>query len=281
MNKYKSVSLYDSSRKMFTSRTFSTEGLNEKQIEERVKRIKEENKLKNKEFKEGKKDRVVQKIDKMINKETIKVSSDIELVLNKNTGNTIFLLGSSQRGKTTAMMELFKKYYSGNDFITILYAINYQIKHYAKQKNLIICKTFNKQAEKLIKMQKYINSNCNNKYMFCDMFDDIVDQKFNKLLNSLILTYRNSNISSLISLQYPKLLNRSQRANIHNVLLFGFNNDEAIVDVIKYWLRGFFTKLGYETELEQVELYKKMTHDHGFIYVSSLHNHISFHRLSL
>lgn len=281
MHLYKTVHIYDCEKKLRTTKTFSTSGMTEKQIEERAKRIQEEAKEKNRLFKENKKNRIIQKVDEMVKNETVKVLKDIDLILNEDTGNTIFLLGSSQRGKTTVMMHLYRKYYSSNKFVTILYAINYQIKHYEKQKNLIVCKTFNQQAEKVIKMQKYINSNCDNKYMFCNMFDDIVDQKFNKLLNSLILTYRNSNISSLISLQYPKLLNRTQRTNIHNVLLFGFNNDEAIIDVIKYWLKGFFHKLGYITELEQIEFYKKMTDDHGFIYVSSLHNHISFHKLSL
>lgn len=130
-------------------------------------------------------------------------------------------------------------------------------------------------------MEKFINTNCDNKYNFCNMFDDIINLKDNKLINDLILSFRNSNMSTIISLQYPRLLSKLQRNNINNVLIFGFNNDEIIVDVINYWLKGFFINLECKTEVEQIEFYKKMTNDYGFIYVSLLHNHISFHRLKL
>lgn len=286
MPKYKSVGLYDAETKKNTTKTINIEGMTEKEIKDIFDKIKKEQKKKNLLYKmnnEGiKEEKVVSK--QMQKKESVKeisvnTKNNVDLILNNDSGNTIFLLGASQRGKSTVLMYLYDKYFSGNDFVTLLFAINYQIKAYKNHKNLIICKTFNKQSEKLIKLEKYINSNCDNKYKFCNMFDDIIGQKYNTLLNDLIMTYRNSNISSLISLQYPKLLNRTQRTNIHNVLLFGFNNDEAIIDVVKFWLKGYFSKLGYKTELEQVEFYKEVTRDHGFIYVSSLHDHISFHRL--
>jgi hypothetical protein len=275
----KTISVYDAQTKKPKAISVNIKDLSEYEIKQKVDKIKQDQKVKNMMYKQEKLKLPLQ-IEKII-EPLVDVESQIDLKLNHDTGNTTFLLGSSQRGKSTVLMYLYDKYYSGSDFISILYAINYQIKHYQNRKNLKLCSTFNKQSEKLIRMEKYINTKCKNKYKFCNMFDDIIDQKYNKLLNELILSFRNSNMSSLISLQYPKALNRSQRTNIHNVLLFGFNNDEAIIDIIKYWLKGFFTKLGYKSEGEQIEFYKKMTENYGFIYVSSLHNHISFHRLKI
>lgn len=283
MSKYKSVGLYDAKTKKTTTKTFNIEGMSQKEIKINCDKIKLAQKHKNAQYKENNISTQIAPINNKLNlnKPNLMDKSNLDLILNNDTGNTTFLLGASQRGKSTVLMYVYDKYYSGNDFISILFAINYQIKAYKNHKNLIICKTFNNQAEKLIKMEKYINTNCKNKYKFCNMFDDIIDQKYNKLLNSLITTFRNSNISSVISLQYPKFLSRNQRTNIHNILLFGFNNDEAIIDVVKFWLKGFFNKLGYKTENEQIEFYKEVTKDYGFIYVSSLHDHISFHRLQL
>ena len=113
------------------------------------------------------------------------------------------------------------------------------------------------------------------------MLDDIIDVKFSALISNLILTYRNSNISSLISLQYPKLLNKSARANINNIILFNFNTDETIIDTIKLYLRNHFNKLGFKTFDEQLSLYKELTKNHGFIYLNTINNYISFHRLTI
>lgn len=184
-------------------------------------------------------------------------------------------------GKSTLLMHLYDKYYSSKEFISILFSINPHINIYKDHKNLIQCNTFNKDTETLIKEQKYINVKCKNKYKFVNMLDDIIDVKFSALISNLILTYRNSNISSLISLQYPKLLNKSARANINNIILFNFNTDETIIDTIKLYLRNHFNKLGFKTFDEQLSLYKELTKNHGFIYLNTINNYISFHRLTI
>lgn len=163
----------------------------------------------------------------------------------------------------------------------MLFTMNPHIDIYKNHKNLIVCKTFNKETENVIKEQKYINMKTNNKYNFCNLLDDIIDVKYSALLNNLILTYRNSNISTIICLQYPKLINKSVRANINNVMLFNFNTDETCIDAINLFLKNHFNKMGYKTEDDKLKLYKELTKNHGFIYINTLHNHISFHKLNI
>lgn len=295
---YKNVTFYDAERKDtkgsgYYSKKFNMSKLTEEEYNDKVKTIRDEQKKRNALYKEKKNEEKKEQTKVMIgekqsheivtriNPNLPTIRNEIDLKLDENTGNTTVLLGSSKMGKSTLLMHLYDKYYSSKEFISILFSINPHINIYKDHKNLIQCNTFNKDTETLIKEQKYINVKCKNKYKFVNMLDDIIDVKFSALISNLILTYRNSNISSLISLQYPKLLNKSARANINNIILFNFNTDETIIDTIKLYLRNHFNKLGFKTFDEQLSLYKELTKNHGFIYLNTINNYISFHRLTI
>lgn len=189
------------------------------------------------------------------------------------------LLGSSKRGKSTLLKYLFKRYYSGKDFISTLFSINAHIPMYDDWK--LKCSVFNKRTEKYIEMEHHINKKTGNKYYFNNVFDDVLDIKYKTLLNNLLLTYRNSNMSTIVSLQYMFLLSKMVRANANNFLFFGFNSDEAILDVVKTFLKSHFQKMGIRNLTEMVAMYKKITDDHGFIYFNPISDSISYHRLNL
>jgi hypothetical protein len=197
---------------------------------------------------------------------------------------TCLVLGSSKRGKSTLIEYLFDKYYDNKKFITTLFSINSQIqlyKPFVNSKHAIVCGIFDKRCEKYIELQHYINKKCDNKYNFLNIFDDCLEMQYKKLINNLILTYRNSNMSTILSLQYLYLVPKMIRANANSILLFGFNSDESIENVCKTYLSSHFNKMGYKTLPEKVELYKQLTDDHGFIYLNPLSDTISFHRLSI
>jgi ABC-type ATPase with predicted acetyltransferase domain len=276
------------------SRSFKKDKYTKEEADKEILRIRTEYKRKNLEYKLMKKKEKFEKHedDKLKNSEKVKrhivppnmeklpqPDSEINLKLDQNTGNSCVILGSSKMGKSTLLMYLYDKYFNTNDYISTLFTINAHINMYKDHKKLIICKTFNREAEKVIQMEKFINTKTDNKYDFVVMLDDIIDVRYSKLLNNLILTYRNSKISSFISLQYPKLLSKSARANINNIIMFNFNTDETCNDVIKLFLKNHFNKMGYKNEDEQLGLYKELTKNHGFIYLNTLHDHISFHRL--
>ena len=66
---------------------------------------------------------------------------------------------------------------------------------------------------------KKINNITRNLFKFFILFDDIIDLRGN-LLTKAILTLRNANISTVISIQYEKLMNPAQRSSIHNMYIF-------------------------------------------------------------
>lgn len=295
--KYKTIGLYDARKNAETGSgyrgtTIKIEGLSETELKRRITEIKSKQKKLNDEYRAEKKAKLIASRPKppidvmienasLISRDIFKVHKGLTLKLDPRTGNTTFLLGSSKAGKSTALMKIYDKYYAKKKYISILFSINKHIRVYKGHKFLLRCPSFNKDAEKIVLMGKYINSKCRNKYSFVNIFDDMIDTGHNKLLNNMILTYRNSNISSLISLQYTYLLSKKARSNINNILLFHFNTDEGRKTVVETFLRATFAKMGYKTMNEQINLYKKLTSNYQFIYLHPASGHFSIHKFRL
>lgn len=293
----KKITLYDTEKRMngktgFSTKSIDITGLTPAQIEDKIVTVREEQKKRNLQIRENQKIENEEKAKvmsgekmpfevnvKMVNLPIAK--STVDLILDEHTGNSTILLGASKMGKSTLLMHLYDKYYNKKDIISALFTINPHIGLYKNHKNLIICETFNKKSELLIKEEKYINVKTNNHYSFCNILDDIIDIRYSMLLNNMIMTYRNSNMSSLISIQSPKLLNKNARGNVNNIFLFNFISDEMCLDAVKLYCRNFFNKMGYRGDEEQVKLYRELTKNHGFIYINIINNHISFHRLNI
>lgn len=215
---------------------------------------------------------------KKINKE-FKMIKPFKLHLDKNTGNSTVLIGSSKVGKSTLMMHIYNIYYSKSKFITTLYTSNPQsFGGFDKiNRNLIIHKDI---EEKVIKGQKLINEECNNKYNFVNMFDDILTLNRKTLINNLVLTYRNSMMSTVICMQYSNLLSKMSRANFNNVIMHQLLTDEAIEVVIKTFLRSNLKKRLKTNNLQDmIQWYKKNTNDHKFLYYRPDLDELTIHKL--
>lgn len=285
MTKYKVVTLYDAEKNYMEGNGKISIHINadkfkdDAELDDYVAKLKAEQREKNKAFNEEMKTlaNTMQKnvMSKVIYKPTV------DLKLDPNTGNSTLILGSSKRGKSTLLMYLFEKYYSNKNFISILFSINAHIDLYKNNKRLIKCKTFNKETQKLIYKEKFINSKTNNKYEFINMLDDIIDIRFNKVVDDSILTLRNSKISTIISTQYCNLISKSARSSANNVFLFGFNTNEAVVVAINMFLAPHFTKMGFNTLNDQIQLYNDITKDHGFMYLKPESGDLTFHKLNL
>jgi hypothetical protein len=91
-------------------------------------------------------------------------------------------------------------------------------------------------------------------------------------MTKLLALYRNSRMSACVVGQDAKMLNPTGRANVNNVCLFKQNTDNRIEDNIKDFLRTYFPKS--LTMDEKIELYRKLTEDHAFLYVNNLDNTI-------
>jgi len=192
----------------------------------------------------------------------------INMDFNDNSGNSILCIGSSKAGKSTAMMALFNKYFNNKKYISTLFSVNSHIPIYNNKGDLIKINKFVIQSEQIIKDMKKINmlSEPINKWRYCILLDDIVDARYSRILNNLLLTYRNSNFSSIISIQYAKLISKAARCSANNLLFFSQNLQEGIESVLRSFLGAEFGKLGVTKMNDQITLYRLLTKDHAFIY---------------
>ena len=208
-----------------------------------------------------------------INLQPPKTTIDIQhgglnLILDAGTGNTCAIFGSSKRGKSTIMMQIFRDYYMNkvpNELIAILFARNPQISTYKlPQDKLILCDEF---RPDIVMDQCEVNKLSGNKFAFLNLIDDFINLKHSLSLDDLILTMRNSNMSTVICLQYVNTLSKPARSNVNNVLLFGQNTDEAAEVCINVYLRTWFKKNGISSLMDQITEFHRLTSDHGFFHV--------------
>lgn len=194
--------------------------------------------------------------------------TSFHLKLTPHTGNTLYVLGSSKRGKSTAIMKIYDDYFGGpeRNYVSILWSVNPQTPAYKGHSKLIKASWDRHGTPQVIKIEQQIQRKTNNEYKFLNIFDDVLHVKGDETMENLIMTYRNSKISSIVAMQYTNQLQKNCRANVNGVLLFGFNTDEAIEVVIKCFLRGYLHSLGMRQMPDMINWYKRVTDDHGFIY---------------
>jgi hypothetical protein len=212
----------------------------------------------------------------------IQHTSKIPMVLDEGTGNTILILGSSKRGKSTLMMRLYDKYFKDSHKINTLFSANPHLKVYKGDPKLLVSYGFGEDHARYIQSQQYINVKTKNHYAFTNLFDDIITEKTSPILNQLVLTYRNANISMVICLQYLYLFSKMNRSNVNHTFIFGMNSYEDIENICKNMLRSYFIRDYHIAKLQdQIALFTILTKNHGFIYLDNINGVMSIHRLDL
>lgn len=162
------------------------------------------------------------------------------------SGTTYAIVGKSFSGKTTfivnqlnSLTEAELNMYNGIVFFTEsanadpLKDLSSRVKE-----RMILTDRF---CPKILQVLKKLNDATHNKFKFLVIFDDILELR-GMLLTKCILTLRNSNISTVISIQYHKLMSPAQRSSVHNMYIFNLRTEQW-----EYMLRGFI--LGNVQEL--------------------------------
>ena len=180
--------------------------------------------------------------------------------------NTWAIFGSSQRGKSTLIYEIYKKYYEKDTkLITILISPSCHIGIFDKLPNKVIkVNKFNKDTIQLLRDLQKIQNKTINGYKFLIIIDDCVDIRFCKILNELILVMRNSLFSTILSIQYDKLLSKQGRSSVNNCIFFGMNTDESIEGLLKSFFKSEFSKINGKTRMiELIDEYRNYTDQSG------------------
>lgn len=152
-------------------------------------------------------------------------------------GHTCLLLGSSGSGKTSLIRSLIDGYYAPHKYIVIYFTstrdsdalVDIEKQH----PNVIICDGLQEDIIAWVKHQQDTFSKERLAQGFLIVLDDIVAVKNKKILEQAFLVYRNSNISSIVCIQYLKLIPPSIRTSIYSVVCLKSNNynyNELICD---------------------------------------------------
>ena len=185
----------------------------------------------------------------------------VEFPPQKTGGVSFALIGSTRSGKTTLLKYILEKYFE--KFITILMSNSIHAPIY---KEIDDCVKSPLYSPRIIKEGYEINRKTNNHYPFLYVLDDVVDKKNDKELLKLLTIYRNSGLSTIISVQSPILLNTASRGNVNFVLLGKMNSDENIERVVRMYLMSFLSGRIEEKNRE----YKNLTEGHHWFMVNNL-----------
>lgn len=154
------------------------------------------------------------------------------------TGATYSMIGKSKSGKTTFIVNQLNRMteqevegYNVIVFFTTSLHAN-PLKDLAPhvKKRMLMVGRF---VPKILQAMKRINDETNNRFKFLIICDDILKLR-GDLMSECILTLRNSNISTVISMQYVKLMTPAQRDSVHNIYIFNLKTE-----LWDFMLRGF------------------------------------------
>jgi hypothetical protein len=196
-----------------------------------------------------------------------------EFELPENGGVSVALLGSTRSGKTTFLKYLLDKHFAKHLKVLMSNSIHAPI--YKDMKDMVKSPLY---IPKLVKEGYMINKETKNHYDFLYILDDIVTGKFDKELLKLLAIYRNSNMSAIISIQSPILLNSATRGNLNYVLLGRMNSEEQIEKTIKMYLTSY---LDGRNMTEKIKNYKALTEDHYWIVINNLDGSVYRTKLKL
>lgn len=163
-----------------------------------------------------------------------------------NNGVTFAFMGSSGCGKSTVIRKVFIDQIfgknapreDGKEFIITVFTESAKSDAFKDLDKTVIVDGKGID-EHTINWCYHMNEEYDKKYNFFLILDDVLDINYKMLVKRMFLTMRNTNISSLISLQYPNLIPKSIRTSVYFSLCFNFNNLEGVEVIVRGWLAAY------------------------------------------
>lgn len=188
-------------------------------------------------------------------------------------GMTIALIGSTRSGKTTLLTYILDRYFDKHTGILMTPSLHAAI--YKEIKSLAKCPAY---FPHLIDEMYKINKGTKNEYPFLAVLDDVVSAKFDKTLLKSFTIYRNSGITTVMSVQNPILFNSAVRGNFNAILLGYLNSDEACEKVIRMFC---YTSIPGHNIEAKIHEYKRLTEGHHWLYLDHLTGNMCRFKLRL
>lgn len=178
-------------------------------------------------------------------------------------GMTIALIGSTRSGKTTLLKHALEEYFDSH--LGVLMTPSLHAPVYADMgKKMAKAPAY---VPAVIDEMYKINKDTKNHYPFLAILDDVVTAKFDRTLLKSFTIYRNSGITTIMSVQNPIIFNSTTRGNFNAVIMGYLNSDEACEKVIRMFC---YTSIPGKNVEEKIREYKRLTQDHFWLYICHL-----------
>lgn len=188
-------------------------------------------------------------------------------------GMTVALVGSTRSGKTTLLTHTLENYFDKH--VGVLMTPSLHAPVYEAIKGLCKAPAY---VARVIDEMYSINRKCDNHYPFLAVLDDVVTAKFDKTLLKSFTIYRNSGITTIMSVQNPIIFNSVTRGNFNAVILGYLNSDEACERVIRMFC---YTAIPGKNIEEKIAEYKRLTQDHYWLYICHLTGEMTRFKLKI
>lgn len=164
----------------------------------------------------------------------------------KRNGVTFAFMGSSGCGKSSAIRKVFIEQVFGKEatkgeekeFIIQIFTESSKSDAFKDLDKSILVDTKGLDEDN-INFCYHMNEEYDKRYNFFIILDDVLDINYKQLVRRMFLTMRNTNISSLVSLQWPNLIPKSIRTSVYFSLCFHFNNLEGAEVIIRGWMSRY------------------------------------------
>lgn len=189
----------------------------------------------------------------------------------QNNGVTFAIIGSSGCGKTTMLRKVFldrvyDKIMADKEYIITIFTESASSDALQGLDKKILIDSGGIDEDQ-ITLYYQTNSEYKKVYNFVAVVDDCLEMKHRKTFEKMFLMYRNTNITSIVSIQYPNLIPKSIRTSVYYAICMRINNDEGVEIMINSWLSPY---LPGRTLRQKLVPYREWTRDHNFFLIDNL-----------
>jgi len=121
--------------------------------------------------------------------------------------------------------------------------------------------------EDIIRWAYSMNMEYEKQYNFVFILDDCIHLKYLKILEKLFLVYRNSNITSICSVQYSNLIPKSIRTSAYQIIALSTDSPECMEFMIRSFLLNY---LPGKNIREKMMAYADWARDYRGFYICKL-----------
>lgn len=191
---------------------------------------------------------------------------EIEMPTDGKMGVSMALIGSSRSGKTTFLKYIYRNHFKKH--ITTMFSMNPHADIYGDLgKKVIVTDTYHPE---LLAETHELNKECDNRYPFLFISDDMVDYKMKNdhEITRALTIYRNANISTIFSFQGRTMMNAVGRNNLNYIVIFKQQTPLEYEAVVKEFLSMWLPQ--HLTMRQMVSFVMKATQDHHFFFIDNI-----------